>query len=540
MTKCMKECDRRGASTIVFPAIGTGNLGFPVSTAAHIMVDEVCNYLQKNKCKSLSNVYFIIFMENMYRTFCDELRKRRQGSGSVAQTQAHRVKKVKKVKKGKKKSRGLREEPHDHVPQKKYRGQRASEISHTPAEVTLNKSDHSHDLGNRIVVQIVKGDITCEQTDVIVNSTNRELNLGGVGVSAALLKKAGKDLQKACNEKKEEKRRFLSEGKVVVTRSGNLQCKRVFHIVFQKQTFVEVVGACIDKAVELQYTSVAFPGIGTGTEGFPPEAAAKEMINGLQKCTVPYDLNVRIILFEDTVYRAFITVIRDHQSTWLGRTGRALKSLFWVGQMEQELGEEPMDVDTQEHETEMELRIFGETEECVKSAERSIYTLINKQFKTEDFEDERISLLSRIQERKVEQEARRLQLVFHIDRNLNTAELKGSKDNIAEMRVIIEKALTQVEMEASRKAQAETMMKNVQWKRQDSNETEYAPETNLEIEETYHKGESSYTFEDSRSGEHFTIDFKAMEEIDHTLGDRKCKIKRNTTGNFLFNRPRYE
>jgi O-acetyl-ADP-ribose deacetylase (regulator of RNase III) len=306
-------------------------------------------------------VYFIIFMENMYRTFFDELQRRKQGSGSVTQTQAYKRTKVKRVKKGKKRQRGRRvelhghrEESHDRAPQQRYRGQRGSEMSHTPAEVTAEKhSDYSHDLGNRIVVQIVKGDITCEQTDAIVNSTNRELSLGGGGVSAALLKKAGKDLQKACNEKKEEKRRYLSEGKVVDTRSGNLQCKRVFHIVFQKQTFVEVVGACINKAVELKFTSIAFPGIGTGMEGFPPEAAAKEMINGLQKCTVPYDLDVRIVLFEDTVYRAFITVIRDHQSTWLGRagraTGRALKSLFWVGQMEQELGEEPMDVDTQEH-----------------------------------------------------------------------------------------------------------------------------------------------------------------------------------------------
>jgi poly [ADP-ribose] polymerase 10/14/15 len=365
-----------------------------------------------------------------------------------------------------------------------------------------------------------------------VNSTNRELSLGGGGVSAALLKKAGKDLQKACNEKKEEKRRYLSEGKVVDTRSGNLQCKRVFHIFFQKQSFVEIICACINKAVGLQFTSIAFPGIGTGMEGFPPEAAAKEMINGLQKCNAPYSLYVRIVLFEDKVYKVFKTVIKDHQSTWLQRagrvTGRAIKHLLWGGHTEQ--GDEPMDVDTQADETEMELRIFGETEECVKSAEGSIYTLINKQFKTEDFEDEKISSLSQIQEKKLEREARQMQLVFRMDRNLNTIELKGSKESIAEMKVKIGEALRQVEMEASKKAQAEIMMKAVQWKRQDSNETEYAPETNLEIEGIYHKGKPSYTFHDSRSGEHFTIDFKAMEEIDHALGDRKCKIKRNTTG----------
>ena len=294
--------------------------------------------------------------------------------------------------------------------------------------------------------------------------------------------------------------------------------------------------AQLNKAVGLQFTSIAFPGIGTGMEGFSPEAAAKDMINGLQKCNAPYNLYVRIVLFEDRVYKAFKTVIKDHQSTWLQRAGRvtgiAMKNLFWGGHTEQ--GDEPMDVDTQADETEMELRIFGETEECVKSAEGSIYTLINKQFKTEDFEDEKISSLNHTQERNLEREARQMQLVFRMDRNLNTIELKGSKESIAEMKLKIGEALRQVEMKASRKAQAETMMKTVQWKRQDSGDTPYDPETNLEIEEMYHKGKSSYTFQNLRSGEHFTIDFKTMEQIDHALKNLKCKVKRVTKGNVVY------
>ena len=90
MNKCMKECDVRGASTIVFPAIGTGNLGFPAATAAHIMVDEVCNYLEKNKCKALSMVYFIIFLKDMYHTFCGELEKRQQQPVSLPSPHAQK------------------------------------------------------------------------------------------------------------------------------------------------------------------------------------------------------------------------------------------------------------------------------------------------------------------------------------------------------------------------------------------------------------------------------------------------------------------
>ena len=52
------------------------------------------------------------------------------------------------------------------------------------------------------------------------------------------------------------------------------------------------------------------------------------------------------------------------------------------------------------------------------------------------------------------------------------------------MKQKIGEALRKAEIKANRIAQAETLMKNVQWKRQDSNETEYAPETNLEIDIT--------------------------------------------------------
>ena len=366
MNKCMRECDKRGASTIVFPAIGTGNLGFPIETAAHIMVDEVCNYLQKNKCKSLSMVYFIIFMGNMYRTFCDELEQRKKVTGTVPQTpiSSSKQKKSKKTKKKGKSQRGqrgrrLEESPPDRSPQSRYRGQQGTA-----------KGDGSFDLGNGITVEILKGDITSEKTDVIVNTTNKEMSLRGGGVSVALVKKAGADLQRACDEIKPKKKQCLVQGKVLDTRSGNLQCKSVFHIVFQKKHIVQIIGSCIERAVELKYSSIAFPGIGTGMEGCPADVAASKI--------------------KDALYKA--------------------------------------------------------------------------------------------------------------------------------------------EKEDNRKAQAETVMKTVQWVRQDSSETHYDPVTNLEIEEAYGNIKPTYEFKNTDSGEHFTINFKQMAEIDHTMQDEKCKVRRVVEG----------
>ena len=65
-------------------------------------------------------------------------------------------------------------------------------------------------------MEVLKRYITKEKTDAIVNPTNREMHLEGRGVAGALLKRAGQDLQNACDEVR-ARREYLSEGKVIDT-----------------------------------------------------------------------------------------------------------------------------------------------------------------------------------------------------------------------------------------------------------------------------------------------------------------------------------
>ena len=507
MNKCMKECDRRGASTIVFPAIGTGNLGFPIDIAARIMVDEVCNYLQKNKCKSLSMVYFIIFMENMYRTFVEELETRNKTE--MVPTKSATPKKKEK------RPRGFRGQRHDVAAQSRFK---VDEVAAKP---------HLLNLANGITVEVAKGDITLEETDVIVNTTDDQMSLGG-GVGAALARRAGKGFEDACKKVKANKKRGLREGKVISTTAGHLHCKCVFHIMFQKHNFVEVVSACIEKALENHYKSLAFPAIGTGAERFPVDEAAKGMIKGLQQCkSSPFQMHVRIVLLEE-VYRKFIAALESQQQSWFHRAAKTLGSLVPWGHTTSvdDSNEEPMDVDDTE---DIELRIYGETQECVKSAEDSIYELINRQFKTEIIDDDRIHLLPPSEEKLLQREARGMQITFRVNRNLSSIEFKGSKEGIAEMRLKVQQRLSKLKEETSLRAQAETMKKTVQWMRQDSNDTDYDLLTNLEIEEKYHAsgGKGKYSFKNDV--EDFTIDFQEMAEIDHAM-KKKCKVRRVTIG----------
>ena len=508
MNKCMKECDKRGASTIVFPAIGTGNLGFPIDTAANIMVGEVCDYLQKNKCKSLSMVYFIIFMENMYRTFHDKLEMRKKAELVPTKTVTRTQPKNKRS--------------------QEYRGHGYDTHKYIYDERAAKPSDgHTLDLSNGIRIDVVKGDITQEETDVIVNTTDDQMSLGG-GVGAALARQGGRLFEEACRKVKTSKKKGLREGKVIETKAGNLNCKCVFHIMFQKHNFVEVVSACIEIACKNQFRSIAFPAIGTGTERFPIDEAAKGMMKGLEKSRPSFNMSVRIVVKEE-VHSKFIAAISS-QPSWLQRASKTLGTLgslvpsWGHSTSANDSDEEPMEICES---VDIELRIYGETSESVKSAEASIHQLINRQFNNaETIHDDRISLLQPSEEKFLRSEAHRKQIMFHMDRNLNTIELKGSKEHLCEMNFQIQVTLSK--LMTIRRAQAETMMKTVQWRRQD---TPYDLLTNLEIEEKYHtsEGRSNYTFKDVKSGGNFTIDFPRMVEIDHAIG-KEYKVRRIIIG----------
>ena len=71
--KVMAECDRLNASSVAFPALGTGNLGFPSDVTAKIMVQAAHHYLQENPNSSLKKVVFIIYLDEVFSAFQREL-----------------------------------------------------------------------------------------------------------------------------------------------------------------------------------------------------------------------------------------------------------------------------------------------------------------------------------------------------------------------------------------------------------------------------------------------------------------------------------
>ncbi|MCX7870587.1 MAG: macro domain-containing protein [bacterium] len=169
---------------------------------------------------------------------------------------------------------------------------------------------------NNKEIQIIKGDIT-EQGDieVIVNSANAYLRAGG-GVSGAIHKKAGSDLEiEAINNAKNLNKYPLKVSECIITNAYNLPNKKVIHVLgpvynqdkpeefYLQQAYIN----CLNLADKNGLKSIAFPSISTGIFGYPVNQASEIAIKAIIK-TLPNLKNIvliRFVLFSDTDFNTY-------------------------------------------------------------------------------------------------------------------------------------------------------------------------------------------------------------------------------------------
>jgi len=143
----------------------------------------------------------------------------------------------------------------------------------------------THVGGTRLV--LVRGDITEQRVDAVVNAANSSL-LGGGGVDGAIHRRGGPAILEACRALRQT--RFpdgLPAGEAVATTAGDLPAKHVVHTVGPvwhggARGEVVLLAATYRNALEAARAagarSVAFPSISTGAYGYPVAAAARTAI----------------------------------------------------------------------------------------------------------------------------------------------------------------------------------------------------------------------------------------------------------------------
>jgi O-acetyl-ADP-ribose deacetylase len=140
-----------------------------------------------------------------------------------------------------------------------------------------------HTLATGQVVRVVKGDITIETTEAIVNAANERLMHGG-GVAGAISRQGGGIIQE---ESDAWVRRHgpVVTGSAAITSAGKLPAKFIIHTVGpvwgsgnEEQKLAEATRSALALAEERGLTTISLPGISSGIFGGPKEVCARVIV----------------------------------------------------------------------------------------------------------------------------------------------------------------------------------------------------------------------------------------------------------------------
>lgn len=159
-------------------------------------------------------------------------------------------------------------------------------------------------------IEIIRGDITKQEVDAIVNAANCSL-LGGGGVDGAIHRAAGKELLAEC--------RTLGgckTGEAKITKGYKLPAKYVIHTpgpVWRggDKHEAELLRSCYRSCLELASLhgckTVDFPSISTGVYAFPLTKAAPIAIGAIAEYLYehPEIERVRMVCFDDKTAKSY-------------------------------------------------------------------------------------------------------------------------------------------------------------------------------------------------------------------------------------------
>lgn len=161
-------------------------------------------------------------------------------------------------------------------------------------------------------LEAVRGDITAERVDAVVNAANRHL-AGGGGVDGAIHRAAGAErLQAAC--------RAIGgcpPGEAVVTDGFDLAARFVIHTVGpvwhggtagEPDILASCYRASLAVADRVGARTVAFPAISTGAYGYPPDEAAALAVATVGAAATDVTL-VRFVAFDALTSELYLELL---------------------------------------------------------------------------------------------------------------------------------------------------------------------------------------------------------------------------------------
>lgn len=181
-------------------------------------------------------------------------------------------------------------------------------------------------------ISVIKGDITKDYVDAIVNAANGELNHIG-GLAAGIVRAGGKEIQDECKDYVRQHGPLL-EGQIMVSTAGRLPCHKVIHAVGPKwdsmadKRVKEGDPTAQERYLRFAITnsmkeakdcrSIAIPAVSSGVFGFPRGLCAKVILDAVldfcrenPHCKLS---DIHLINNDDTTVGAFAEEVRKRFS----------------------------------------------------------------------------------------------------------------------------------------------------------------------------------------------------------------------------------
>ena len=130
-----------------------------------------------------------------------------------------------------------------------------------------------------VEIEVVRGDITAQRVDAVVNAANSAMR-GGGGVDGAIHRAGGPSVLRECIERYPA---GLRTGQAGWTTAGNLPARLVIHVVgpdrYAGETDPDLLASCYREALrladELGVRTLAAPLVSAGAYGWPLDDAAR-------------------------------------------------------------------------------------------------------------------------------------------------------------------------------------------------------------------------------------------------------------------------
>uniref|UniRef100_A0A672JFB8 Poly [ADP-ribose] polymerase n=1 Tax=Salarias fasciatus TaxID=181472 RepID=A0A672JFB8_SALFA len=457
--RCLEEAEKLGMSSLSFPALGAGNLGFPRSLVSRVLLQQIHLHSRRRPPRHLTTVFVVVHPSDglTVDSFTKEFSHTAATSSLQQEVTAGSLQSQAAVSQSQQAAAPVRQ---------------VSSPSLGVYRITLQQ----------LTLQVSSGDITKVTSDVIVNSSNPSFTLK-TGVSRAILEGAGPAVEAECALIVNSTN--YQPNTMILTSAGKLPSRKIVHVIGQNdpQGIRDVVFSVLRFCEEHKFQSVSFPALGTGLGGVAPSAVADAMVGAVvdfvRKKQPQSVRSVQILIFQAAMLAEFHQSMKRRQGEEAGPKGVCSQikdklTSFFQGSGDEQPGARDLVLETEEFEP-MEFQLCADSPTIVCLAKQKIETLIVTEQAQRTIQNRYIRHLSQAELDQLTALQRELTVSIRLERGREDQDsrirLEGLTRDVLTAEADISRILRRVERTENLKSKALLTSELVQWQFQDHDGT---------------------------------------------------------------------